>query len=261
MQRFFSVSNRVGQALGATELADGKIANAVTRFSVDGPPLSTVTIDDVVTHRAGEAAPGSDFYLRHGKYALDVLIILATLPVTLPILVVAAAALWIESGFPLYRQDRLGRDGRVFRIYKLRTMARDAEARLAEILARDPVLKAEWDTTQKLKCDPRITPVGGFLRRTSIDELPQIWNVLMGDMSLVGPRPMMPDQLDLYGDPRAYFALLPGISGFWQVSDRNESHFAKRTDADRDYLEKVSLGIDLGVLFKTSLVVLRRTGY
>ncbi len=264
MHRTNQVSDRLEHAFRSIELAGEAVPNAVARFSAEVGPLSPANSDGAGFRQGVQAAfPVStgDFYQRHGKRALDIVIVLATLPLTLPIIAIAAIALWIEGGFPLYRQQRLGRNGKSFAIYKLRTMVCDAEVRLAELLDRDPALKAEWDVTQKLKCDPRITPIGNFLRRTSIDELPQIWNVLVGDMSLVGPRPMMPDQLDLYGDPRAYFALLPGISGFWQVSDRNESHFTQRTDADWDYLRRVSLGVDLAVLAKTSLVVLRRTGY
>jgi lipopolysaccharide/colanic/teichoic acid biosynthesis glycosyltransferase len=103
--------------------------------------------------------------------------------------------------------------------------------------------------------------VGNFLRRTSIDESPQIWNVLVGDMSIVGPRPMMPDQLELYGDAVSYNALKPGITGFWQVSERNESHFAYRAQVDRSYYDQLTFWADIGVLWKTVGVVFRRTGY
>lgn len=200
-------------------------------------------------------------YARVGKRILDIGLVLLTLPVTTMIILLAALALWIESGAPFYRQKRLGRDGREFTMFKLRTMVRDADTRLEKILAEDPALNREWHFTQKLKKDPRITAVGDFLRRSSIDELPQIWNVLKGDMSLIGPRPMMPEQLPLYGDPQAYFALRPGLSGFWQVSERNESSFGFRADADWSYAQKLSFGVDLFVLWKTVGAVLRRTGY
>ena len=201
------------------------------------------------------------FYPELGKSLFDIVVILLTLPLTLTVMTLAALALWIEGGNPFYVQKRLGRNGRVFKMVKLRTMSRNAEAVLQDLIAKDPAVRAEWEFTQKLKNDPRITPVGGFLRKTSIDELPQIWNVVIGDMSLVGPRPMMPDQLPLYGDPRAYFALSPGMSGFWQVCDRNETGFAKRNEADRSYLQRVSLWVDTMVMWKTISVVLRRTGY
>lgn len=200
-------------------------------------------------------------YARAGKYVLDVALILLTAPLWLPIVAICALALWLEGGQPFYWQDRLGRGGARFRIVKLRTMVRDADARLAECLARDPALRAEWDATQKLKHDPRVTRVGAFLRATSLDELPQFWNVLRGEMSLVGPRPMMPEQLPLYGDPKAYFALRPGITGLWQVSARNESRFDYRATLDAVYLASLSPLRDLQLMLRTVGVVLRRTGY
>lgn len=175
-------------------------------------------------------------------------------------MLVFALLLWIEGGGPFYRQARLGRDGKVFFMLKLRSMVRNADAKLETLLESDPVLRAEWDTTQKLRYDPRVTRIGAFLRRTSLDELPQLWNVLTGEMSLVGPRPMMPDQLALYGDPSDYFAMRPGITGPWQVSTRNASSFAYRKTIDTTYRNTVSLVSDLGLLFRTVGVVLRGTG-
>ena len=217
---------------------------------------------------AAPGAPGSatapnlrSFYRVAGKRLFDILCVLATLPVSLPVILICALALWIEGGASFYRQKRLGKGGTWFSILKLRTMVRDADAKLEQCLQNDPEMRAAWDATQKLKNDPRITPVGGFLRRTSLDELPQLWNVLKGEMSLVGPRPMMPQQLPLYGDPRAYFAVLPGITGVWQVSARNEARFSYRAELDDKYLTDLSLSLDLGLLLRTVGVVLRRTGY
>ena len=156
---------------------------------------------------------------------------------------------------------RSGKGRTLFSILKLRTMVRDADAQLEQYLQRDPEMRAAWDATQKLKNDPRITPVGGFLRKTSLDELPQLWNVLKGEMSLVGPRPMMPQQLPLYGDPQAYFAVPPGITGVWQVSARNETRFSYRAELDEKYLADLSLMLDFGLMLRTVGVVLRRTGY
>ena len=165
-----------------------------------------------------------------------------------------------DGGPAFYVQDRIGLDGRVFRLWKLRSMVIDADQRLAAHLAADPALRAEWDETQKLKRDPRITAVGRLLRKTSLDELPQLWNVLKGDMSLVGPRPMMPEQRALYPG-RAYYQMRPGLTGPWQVSDRNEVSFAGRAEFDADYAGRMSLATDLGILFLTVWVVLRGTGY
>ncbi|MEM6421078.1 MAG: sugar transferase, partial [Pseudomonadota bacterium] len=161
---------------------------------------------------------------------------------------------------PFYRQARLGRHGRVFRIWKLRTMVVDADARLEAYLARNPAARAEWDATQKLKHDPRITIVGRFLRKTSLDELPQLINVLTGQMSLVGPRPMMVNQRHLY-DGDSYYHLRPGLTGLWQVSGRNDCRFVDRVRYDNTYAARISFLTDLGVMLRTVGVVLRGTGY
>lgn len=200
-------------------------------------------------------------YRGFGKRVLDLGLVLLSLPLTLTLVGICALALWIEGGRPFYVQERLGRDGRRFRILKLRTMVRDADARLAALIAADPALRREWDRTQKLKNDPRITPVGRFLRASSLDELPQLWNVVKGDMSLVGPRPMMPQQLPLYGDPRLYFDMRPGLTGLWQVSARNEAGFSHRFELDTVYYKTMSLARDLWLMLRTLGVVLRRTGY
>lgn len=199
-------------------------------------------------------------YRRAGKRLLDVALVLALMPVYMPLIGAAAALLYVEGGNPFYRQDRLGKNGARFSLLKLRTMVRDADAKLQKLLEEDPELRREWEVSQKLKSDPRITRVGEFLRRSSLDELPQLWNVLTGDMSLVGPRPMMPEQLPLYGDPAHYFAVRPGITGLWQVGRRNEGSFADRAKYDTAYFRDLSLTKDLRVLWKTIGVVLRRTG-
>lgn len=214
--------------------------------------------------RLGRPAPAVPYgvtYDSAGKRVLDILLVLLTLPVSLPLIGICALLLWAEGGQPFYWQQRLGRGGRRFRIVKLRTMVRDADQALERCLAADPELRCEWDATQKLKNDPRITRVGALLRATSLDELPQLWNVVTGEMSLVGPRPMLPEQLPLYGDPRAYFALRPGITGIWQVSARNESHFSHRAVLDAQYLDRQSLGCDLMLMLRTAGAVARRTGY
>lgn len=199
-------------------------------------------------------------YERYGKRSLDIALVLVSLPLTLPVIVFCAFALWLESGLPFYRQDRLGRGGQRFRLLKLRTMVRDADQMLDRVLAADPGLRAEWEATQKLKQDPRITPVGAILRATSLDELPQIWNVLLGQMSLVGPRPMMPEQLPLYGDPKSYMALRPGITGLWQVSVRNDDRFDHRCAVDATYRRSLGFVADIKLMVRTIGVVVRRTG-
>ena len=209
--------------------------------------------------RPAELPPGS--YAQGGKRILDLVLGTIALVLALPVLVLLAAALWVESGNPFYIQRRLGRHGREFRMWKLRTMVCGADAKLADCLARNPEMKREWELTQKLKSDPRITPVGRFIRMTSLDELPQLINVLRGEMSLVGPRPMMPEQLSLYRDPAAYLALRPGITGLWQVSARNDDAFAMRAVLDRAYLDRMSLREDIRIMGATVGAVVRATGY
>lgn len=208
------------------------------------------------------AQPGADSaYARYGKRLCDIVFVLLGLPIVLPIVLVFAAALWIEGGQPFYRQKRLGRGGRVFKILKLRTMVRDADAALEAHLRADAALRKEWDETQKLKQDPRVTRVGHLLRAASLDELPQLWNVLVGEMSLVGPRPMMVQQLALYGPTDNYYAMRPGITGLWQVGERNETTFAARAKFDATYRADLSLEADLKIILRTFPVVLQQTGY
>ena len=165
----------------------------------------------------------------------------------------------LDGHAPFYSQQRLGRGGRPFRFWKLRTMVSDADYRLECHLEEDASARREWATYQKLRDDPRITPLGRLLRKSSLDELPQIWNVLKGDMSLVGPRPMLPEQRRLY-QGLAYFKLRPGVTGLWQISDRNATTFARRAEFDADYERNLSLATDLGVLTATACEVLRGTG-
>lgn len=194
------------------------------------------------------------------KRGIDVLAVLLSLPVILPLLAVLALAISLDGHSPFYRQKRLGRNGRIFTLWKLRSMVAGAEALLDAHLSADPAAREEWTLTQKLKKDPRITAIGRILRKSSADELPQLWNVLRGDMSLVGPRPMMPDQAPLYPGT-AYYALRPGITGSWQVSVRNDSSFADRARFDTNYERQVSVATDFAILLATVRVVLRGTGH
>lgn len=201
-------------------------------------------------------------YARFGKRLFDVAIVLLSAPIVLPIFLVAGAANFL-SGHPVfYTQKRLGRNGKIFQIWKLSTMRPDADKMLKELLENDAQRQHEWATTQKLKDDPRVTRVGALLRRTSMDELPQLYNVLKGDMSLFGPRPMMLDQVELYGPTlSAYISLRPGISGKWQVSERNDAHFSRRAQIDAEYAQSLSFATDLVLLWKTLRTLVRSTGY
>ncbi|MEP4806083.1 MAG: sugar transferase [Hyphomicrobiales bacterium] len=213
------------------------------------------------TYGRGAIASGSGWMYKHVcKRGLDIAFVVLALPIVLPLILVMAALIACDGCHPFYGQQRVGRDGKLFTMWKLRSMVPNACAQLEQHLISDPAARKEWDETQKLKSDPRITALGRVLRKTSLDELPQLFNVLRGDMSLVGPRPMMPDQQSLYLG-KAYYTLLPGMTGLWQISERNDSSFASRADFDTAYSERVSLKTDLSVLFATIGVVLRGTGY
>jgi lipopolysaccharide/colanic/teichoic acid biosynthesis glycosyltransferase len=207
-----------------------------------------------------QSSSRTGLYRCYLKRAFDALTVLAALPIVLPLVLFLALLIKRDGGPAFYSQDRLGRHGKVFRFWKLRSMVVDADARLHEYLAEHPEARLQWNTTQKLKDDPRITPLGRFIRKSSLDELPQLWNVLRGDMSLVGPRPMMPEQRAIYPG-RAYFELRPGITGFWQVGDRNDTTFSDRAVYDTRYAGSLSFVTDIAVLLLTVRTVLRGTGY
>lgn len=208
---------------------------------------------------AGLATGGDGFYRNFFKRAIDVTLVSLAMIVVFPVLLILCAFIARDGHSPLYRSPRVGRGGRVFYMLKLRTMVPNADARLIEYLRENPAAADEWHRMQKLRNDPRITRIGALLRKTSIDELPQLWNVLAGDMSLVGPRPMMPDQRDIYPG-HLYYAMRPGLTGPWQVSDRNTCTFAKRADFDDSYARSISFATDLRLILRTFSVVVRGTG-
>ena len=205
-------------------------------------------------------ASAQSTYLKFGKPALDAALVILTLPISLPLIALFALMVVCDGGNPFYVQKRVGRGGKLFRMVKLRTMIPNADLQLQRYLDDNPEARAEWDATQKLKNDPRITFAGRILRKTSLDELPQLLNVLAGSMSLVGPRPMMVEQQELYHG-RHYYDLRPGMTGFWQISNRNECDFADRVAYDDAYKGSASLSTDLFVIARTFAVVLRGTGY
>jgi Undecaprenyl-phosphate galactose phosphotransferase WbaP len=175
--------------------------------------------------------------------------------------VVCLAIKATDSGPILFRQTRVGKDGKYFGCLKFRTMVCDADATLREHLARDDAARREWEETQKLKSDPRITRIGAFLRKSSLDELPQFLNVLAGDMSLVGPRPIVPSETVRYGDYLEYYlAVRPGITGLWQVSGRSMTTYAERVSLDARYVQNWGLLRDFAILAMTVPVVLTRRG-
>ena len=179
-----------------------------------------------------------------------------------PLLLSIAFLIWRRDGTPiLYGHYRVGRGGKLFRCLKYRTMLRNSEQVLTELLRDDPKSRAEWEADQKLLNDPRITPVGRFLRNTSLDELPQLLNVVRGEMLLVGPRPVTAAELTRYGKLRwHYLSVRPGITGLWQVSGRNNTTYEERVALDARYVESRTLPSDLGILLRTILVVILKDG-
>lgn len=199
-------------------------------------------------------------YIQLGvKRSLDIAATLLLAPPALATIGALALMIRLSGGKAFYGQPRLGKDGKVFTLLKLRSMVPDAERKLEEHLCANPEAREEWDRTQKLKHDPRITWLGRYLRKYSLDELPQLWNVLLGDMSLVGPRPMFPAQRPYYPGT-AYFDMRPGITGLWQISERNGCSFAERALHDTNYARLISFRADMWILAMTAVVVVRGTG-
>lgn len=201
------------------------------------------------------------FYQSFGKRTLDVALIVMALPILLLIFPILWAAVKVDGGPAFFLHRRIGRNGKPFNCIKFRTMVPDAEARLTEYLLANPEAAVEWGTTYKLRRDPRITSFGRLARRTSFDELPQLWNVLRGEMTLVGPRPVVEAELAYYGKALPlYLALRPGLTGLWQVSGRNDVSYDRRVLMDCEYKKNMSLGFDALILLRTILVVFKMTG-
>ena len=216
-------------------------------------PSARMGLDDgAVNYRPSMGA-------RAAKRVMDIVGATLFIVLFLPMFVAVAFGVWLSSPGPIfYVQPRAGRRGRHFSFYKFRSMKMDADEVLSSFLDSDHHAKERWEQYQKIDNDPRITRFGRFIRRTSLDELPQFWNVLKGDMSLVGPRPCMLQQKELYGPYwRAYCAVKPGITGLWQVSGRNRLTYRQRVALDARYVNGMSVTGDLKILAKTIVVVLR----
>lgn len=203
----------------------------------------------------------SRFYLSYGKRTTDIIGASLFLLTCLPLLVVLLALIRWEGANPLFGHKRVGRNGRIFQCWKIRSMVPDAEQRLNAILETDPEARREWAESRKLKRDPRITKFGNFLRKSSLDELPQLWNVLVGDMSMVGPRPVTLDELRLYGDAAEIYMLMrPGLTGPWQIAGRGEVSYDARIQMDTGYHANISALGDMKIVLRTPAVFFRRTG-
>jgi len=196
------------------------------------------------------------------KRFLDLFLVTVGGLIILPFLLLIALAIKISSPGPVfYGHKRLGRNGKLFKAYKFRSMVMDADKILESVLKSDPRLKAEWDATHKLKDDPRVTGIGKFLRRTSFDEFPQLINILKGEMSLVGPRPVTEPELEKYGEnARRVLTVTPGLTGLWQISGRSDTGYAERVSYDLYYLQSWSVWLDLWILFRTPGVIIKGKG-
>jgi exopolysaccharide production protein ExoY len=193
---------------------------------------------------------------------IDVSLAATALIILLPVLLLIALIIWLhDRGPPVFAHIRIGKGGKTFPCLKFRTMVMDAEQRLSDILRSDPNAAEEWQRDQKLRIDPRITPIGNFLRKTSLDEVPQLFNVLIGQMSLVGPRPIVENEIPRYGRYfKHYCRVRPGITGLWQVSGRNDVSYRRRVVMDTVYCRTKSMTLDLSILTLTVPAVLRRRG-
>jgi lipopolysaccharide/colanic/teichoic acid biosynthesis glycosyltransferase len=209
-----------------------------------------------------EAASVTQTRARAAKRAFDLAFGTALALASFPAAILIALAVVIQSGGPVfYSQQRVGRGGRSISVWKFRTMVVEADAVLQQYLDRDPALAAEWRQNRKLRRDPRVTGIGRLLRKTSLDELPQLWNVIRGDMSLVGPRPVVADELGRYGaNSSLYLAVKPGLTGLWQTSGRNNTTYDHRVKLDSEYVRTWSIAKDLQIVLNTIPAVVRGAG-
>lgn len=245
-----------GMAQVAAPVIDPGLAGSAPFLITDtSTGLVATPAEDSVAFRLH--ASGLEFA---AKRFIDICASLVLLIVLSPFLL--SIALLVRLGGPvIFSQGRVGRNGRTFACLKFRTMVPEAETTLLRLLETHPEARAEWERAQKLTVDPRITRLGGVLRKTSLDELPQLWNVLCGDMSLVGPRPALPSQLPLYGSAaKWYLSVRPGMTGPWQVHARGDEDFRRRVEYDCYYARNFSLLFDIGILLKTVRVVFTGKG-
>lgn len=196
------------------------------------------------------------------KRMFDVLIASAIVLLASPLMLLIALCIKVwDRGPVLFADSRVGRNGELFPCYKFRSMVPNSAQVLVDLLAKDPSARAEWEHNRKLRNDPRVTPLGRMLRQASLDELPQFFNVLMGQMSLVGPRPVPRDELERYGDAKLYYLKVrPGLTGLWQVSGRNDTSYAERIALDTYYVRQWTLAMDFAILLLTFRVVIAGRG-
>jgi lipopolysaccharide/colanic/teichoic acid biosynthesis glycosyltransferase len=213
-----------------------------------------VVVSDLVGRRSVPNAPLTRIF--------DITLILLACPYIILFFIAISILIVLDSkGGVFYKQTRIGRGGRRFKALKFRTMVLNADQVLQQYLDESPELKAEWLASHKLKRDPRVTRVGEILRKLSLDEMPQFWNILVGEMSLIGPRPIVDEEIEKYGRCfELYIQARPGLTGLWQVSGRSDTSYKQRVELDEYYLLHRSIKLDLQILLKTVYVVLGRKG-
>ena len=276
----------------ANEAATSRLDSGTTRVPLPRPHLVSTTVEKRIQPEVASADADGEFALASAalhsveprartepvqrfavpvtsrtslnaavKRLLDLVGALALALVFSPLMVGIVISLRRAGGTVIYKHRRVGRDGKMFECLKFRTMVPNADQVLHDLLERNPELMAEWVRGHKLRNDPRVTRLGRFLRRTSLDELPQIWNVVCGEMSLVGPRPVIREELLRYGrNVGTYLAAKPGITGLWQVTGRNNTDYRRRVVLDTYYVRNQNLLLDLYILVKTTGVVLGGSG-
>ena len=230
-----------------------------------GLPTSNITARGMMEEQAVVLRVQNNLARRSNRIMKRIFDIVATVCggiFILPFMLIIAIIIYLDSGGPIiYKQKRVGRNGKEFNFYKFRSMVKNADTILEEYLNTHEDEKKEWQKNFKLKNDPRVTKIGKIIRKTSIDELPQLWNVLIGDMSLVGPRPLLPNEVERYsGYIEDYKLVLPGLTGVWQVSGRSDTTFEERVIMDSWYIHNWSVWIDIVYLLKTVLVVVKSKG-
>lgn len=195
------------------------------------------------------------------KRAFDIIISGVSLIVLLPVFLIFGLLIKLDSKGPVfYKHKRIGKNGEYIYLYKFRSMYIDSKERLEELL-KDPEIREEWESNFKLENDPRITKVGNFLRKTSLDELPQLLNIFFGDMSLVGPRPVIDGEIEKYGDLKSYFlSVTPGLTGWWACNGRSNMTYDERKRLELYYVKHKSLKLDMKIIFKTFVAVIKKTG-
>jgi exopolysaccharide production protein ExoY len=229
--------------------------------SVAAPTRAPELTIDTPMAEASKKGPCAQYarpFYQVGKRIFDLVVTLIALVLLFPIFLIVSILVVATSGFPaVYRQTRVGRHGKHFKIYKFRSMVKNAD----EILRSRPELMEEYKRTYKIVNDPRISRIGGFLRKSTLDELPQLFNVLKGEMSLVGPRPVVPPELEMFGEDKdIYLFMKPGCAGLWQCSGRSDLSYEERIRLDLMYCRKASLRYDFRILCRTFLAIIMRRG-